>query len=92
MACVYYLLANLYLSYGCDAVKRSAGQEEEMERTEPQWTYDDRWQREYGEEYANYAAISVELMFCLKWVYKWTRKEKIIEIHAVPQIKCNFSR
>lgn len=62
---MYYLLANLYLSYGCDAVKRSAGQEEEMERAEPQWTYDDRWQREYGEEYASYAAISVRIKKCL---------------------------
>lgn len=61
VACVHYLLANLYLSYGCDAVKRTADQEEEMERTEPQWTFDDRWQREYGEEYANYAAISVRV-------------------------------
>ncbi|VDK70476.1 unnamed protein product [Litomosoides sigmodontis] len=91
VACVYYLLANLYLSYGCDAVKRSAGQEEEMERAEPQWTYDDRWQREYGEEYANYAAISVELMFCLKWIetlkktrYTINKREKPPKLRTLP--------
>ncbi|VDN03422.1 unnamed protein product [Thelazia callipaeda] len=60
VACVYYLLANLYLSYGDDAIKRSPGQEEELELSEPQWAYDDRWQREYGEEYDSYAAISIE--------------------------------
>ncbi|MCP9257062.1 hypothetical protein DINM_000303 [Dirofilaria immitis] len=79
VACVSYLLANLYLSYGCDAVKRSAGQEEEMERAEPQWTYDDRWQREYGEEYASYAAISVRVIN--------NTDKKVIELCNIPQIE-----
>ncbi|VDK37039.1 unnamed protein product [Gongylonema pulchrum] len=59
VACVYYLLANLYLSYGCDGVKRTDIQEEELERAEPLWAYDDEWQREYGKDYAHYADISV---------------------------------
>ncbi|VDK83568.1 unnamed protein product [Onchocerca ochengi] len=82
VACVYYLLANLYLSYGCDAVKRSAGQEEEMERAEPQWTYDDRWQREYGEEYANYAAISIESL--KKTRYTTNKREKPPKLRTLP--------
>uniref|UniRef100_A0AAF5PSW9 Erythroid differentiation-related factor 1 n=3 Tax=Wuchereria bancrofti TaxID=6293 RepID=A0AAF5PSW9_WUCBA len=82
VACVYYLLANLYLSYGCDAVKRSAGQEEEMERAEPQWTYDDRWQREYGEEYASYAAISIESL--MKTRYTVSRREKPPKLRTLP--------
>ncbi|KAL3986002.1 hypothetical protein ACH3XW_40985 [Acanthocheilonema viteae] len=82
VACVYYLLANLYLSYGCDAVKRSAGQEEEMERTEPQWTYDDRWQREYGEEYASYAAISIESL--KKTRYTANKREKPPKLRTLP--------
>ncbi|EJD76683.1 hypothetical protein LOAG_16442 [Loa loa] len=82
VACVYYLLANLYLSYGCDAVKRTAGQEEEMERAEPQWTYDDRWQREYGEEYANYAAISIESL--MKTRYTASKGEKPPKLRTLP--------
>lgn len=53
------MLANLYLSYGHDAIKRSDDDEEEIERNEPMWAYDDQWQQEYGETYNNYAAISV---------------------------------
>ncbi|CAG9540507.1 unnamed protein product [Cercopithifilaria johnstoni] len=82
VACVYYLLANLYLSYGCDAVKRSAGQEEEMERAEPQWTYDDRWQREYGEEYASYAAISIESL--KKTRYTAGKRDKPPKLRTLP--------
>ncbi|VDM40323.1 unnamed protein product [Toxocara canis] len=60
VACARYLLANLYLSYGHDALKRSDEEEAEIEKNEPTWAYDDQWQREYGETYEQYAAISIE--------------------------------
>uniref|UniRef100_F1KR35 Erythroid differentiation-related factor 1 n=1 Tax=Ascaris suum TaxID=6253 RepID=F1KR35_ASCSU len=60
VACARYLLANLYLSYGHDALKRSDEEEAEIEKNEPTWAYDDKWQREYGETYEHYAAISIE--------------------------------
>uniref|UniRef100_A0A0M3K939 Erythroid differentiation-related factor 1 n=1 Tax=Anisakis simplex TaxID=6269 RepID=A0A0M3K939_ANISI len=60
VACARYLLANLYLSYGHDALKRSDEDENEIEKNEPTWAYDDQWQREYGQTYEHYAAISIE--------------------------------
>ncbi|VDN55808.1 unnamed protein product [Dracunculus medinensis] len=82
IACVHYLLANLYLSYGHDAIKRSDDDEEEIERNEPMWAYDDQWQQEYGETYNNYAAISVESL--KKKQMEDIRQKKPLKLRPLP--------